>query len=138
MFRKSRRVRGGVVDDRQEEPQTFLPWKQQEAYLELLLRGASPLGACQELGLDYFQVMRFATEDTAFGLRIQQVGVALSQNVATRLYQEAMKGNVSAMSHWLKYRRPPEWEVGEDDSELETAWDVARESCGSIRSLRVN
>ena len=82
---------------------------QQREYLDLLLRGASPAAACQQLNIDLFAVVELLADDDEFRLKTDAVYDALSQNVAARLYQEAMKGSVPAMSQWLKNRPPPEW-----------------------------
>ncbi len=83
--------------------------EQQREYLDLLLRGASPAAACQQLELDLFAVVELLADDDEFRIKTDAVYDALSQNVAARLYQEAMKGSVPAMSQWLKNRPPPEW-----------------------------
>ncbi len=83
--------------------------EQQREYLDLLLRGASPAAACQQLKIDLFAVVELLADDDEFRLKTDAVYDALSQNVAARLYQEAMKGSVPAMSQWLKNRPPPEW-----------------------------
>ncbi len=83
--------------------------EQQREYLDLLLRGASPAAACQQLELDLFAVVELLADDDEFRMKTDAVYDALSQNVAARLYQEAMKGSVPAMSQWLKNRPPPEW-----------------------------
>lgn len=83
--------------------------EQQREYLDLLLRGASPAAACQQLNLDLFAVVELTANDDEFRMKTDAVYDALSQNVAARLYQEAMKGSVPAMSLWLKNRPPPEW-----------------------------
>ena len=83
--------------------------EQQQEYLDLLLRGASPAAACQQLEIDLFAVVELLADDDEFRLKTDAVYDALSQNVAARLYQEAMKGSVPAMSQWLKNRPPPEW-----------------------------
>lgn len=83
--------------------------EQQAGYIDLLLRGASPAAAAQQLGLELFDVLAVIAEDESFQARVDAAYDALSQNVAARLYLEAMKGSVSAMTFWLKNRPPPEW-----------------------------
>lgn len=123
MFRKSRRVRGvaGGIESR-EMIRTSMSEEDREAYVQMLLRGASPAGACQQLKLDLFVVLEAIAEDEPFRELVEKVTDVLSQNVAARLYQEAMKGNVSAMTQWLKSRPPPEWQCGERE-ELKLGWD---------------
>jgi len=96
----------------------------QRAYLELLLRGASPAAACQQLQLDLFVVMEAIAEDEEFRIKVDAVYDALSQNVAARLYQEAMKGSVSAMTQWLKQRPPPEWMALRVEGSEGSGWDA--------------
>ncbi len=81
----------------------------QREYLDLLLRGASPAAASRQLGIDLFEIVELLANDDDFRMKTDAVYDALSQNVAARLYQEAMKGSVPAMSQWLKNRPPPEW-----------------------------
>ena len=88
---------------------TQLTALQQAEYLALLLRGASPAVAAQQLELDLFVIVEAIAEDEEFRVKVDAVYDALSQNVAARLYQEAMKGSVTAMTLWLKNRPPPEW-----------------------------
>lgn len=123
MFREPRRSREeessrielSVVDEdsfseQESAIETFvLSEDQQRAYLDMLLRGASPAVACQQLQLDLFDVVELLAHDEEFRIKTDAVYDALSQNVAARLYQEAMKGSVPAMSQWLKNRPPPEW-----------------------------
>ncbi len=112
---KSSRIELSVVDEEslsEEESRTEdSPFSsdQQLEYLDLLLRGASPAAACQQLKLDLFAVVALLSDDDEFRMKTDAVYDALSQNVAARLYQEAMKGSVPAMSQWLKNRPPPEW-----------------------------
>lgn len=84
--------------------------EQQDGYIDFLLRGASPAAAAQQLGLDLFDILAAIADDDPFQSRVEAAYDALSQNVAARLYQEAMKGSVSAMTLWLKNRPPPEWQ----------------------------
>ncbi len=78
-------------------------------YVDLLLRGASPAAAATRLGVDLYRIVEAIAEDEEFRMRVDAAYDALSQNVAARLYQEAMQGSVTAMTFWLKHRPPPEW-----------------------------
>ena len=123
MSHKSKRIRKekpapiklSVVDEESLSEQVNeiesaeLSSEQQREYLDLLLRGASPAAACQQLNLNLFLVVELLADDDEFRMKTDAVYDALSQNVAARLYQEAMKGSVPAMSQWLKNRPPPEW-----------------------------
>ena len=79
------------------------------AYLDLLERGASPAGACLELGISREAVRQALEADAAFRDRVHDVNAILSENVRTALYRAAMQGNVTAMSFWLKTSPPPGW-----------------------------
>lgn len=76
--------------------------------LRLLLRGASPLAACAQLGvepetfLDWLQGSRFRA-------RLIRALHLLSQNVAAALYRKAMEGSVAAQTFYLRHLPPPEW-----------------------------
>lgn len=83
--------------------------EQQEQLLQLLLRGASPAGACQAVGISIFSLHRTLTDSHEFRKRVEQVRNALSDNVAAALYRAAMEGNVSAQSFWLKTFPPSAW-----------------------------
>lgn len=72
----------------------------------MLLKGASPIIACQQCDCSFESYMRTLEEDEKFRERSFQIQQALVQNVAARLYQEAMKGSVSAMTFWLKHFGP--------------------------------
>lgn len=87
------------------------PWNQQDQreFLNLLLKGASPLAAAQHLGLNPLGFQETLAHDDLFNELYIAAQELLSQNIAARLYQEAMKGNVSAMTLYLKNRPPPEW-----------------------------
>jgi len=112
---KSARIELAVIDEdslsQQAIEREHSPFssEQQREYLDLLLRGASPAAASQQLNLDLFLVVELLADDDEFRMKTDAVYDALSQNVAARLYQEAMKGSVPAMSQWLKNRPPPEW-----------------------------
>lgn len=86
---------------------------QQEMVLQLLVRGASPAVACQQLGVSTLGFNRSAANDDRFRARLDAVRVTLSQNVAAAVYREAMQGSVPAQTLWLKSCPPPEWRVDE-------------------------
>jgi len=123
MFRGARR---GRQSERVGEliTVTGLSEEDRRAYLELLLRGASPAVACQQLNLDLFTVVEAVADDDDFRMEVDAVYDALSQNVAARLYQEAMKGSVTAMTNWLKHRPPPEWSSTVVEGLSVSSWDL--------------
>jgi hypothetical protein len=88
---------------------------QQQAVLALLLRGASPAGACGQLGLAVEALARTVGEDEAFRKRAGDVTGVLSGNVMAVLYRGAMEGSVSAQQAWLKLFPPPPWQRGPQD-----------------------
>lgn len=82
---------------------------EQESYLQLLARGASPAAACIQLGLPLIAVARTIERDDGFQSLLDRLNELLSQNVAAALYRSAMEGSVSAQQFYLKNRPPPEW-----------------------------
>lgn len=103
---------------------TGLARTDEEEYLRLLLRGASPAAAAQQLELDLFVIVEAIADDEEFRVKVDAAYDALSQNVAARLYQEAMRGSVPAMTLWLKNRPPPEWPDGRPEETFNPALDV--------------
>lgn len=83
--------------------------EEQDEYLHLLSRGASPAAACLQLNLSVLGVLNQITTDESFRNRIDQIHNVLSQNVAAALYRSAMEGSVSAQTFFLKNCPPPEW-----------------------------
>ncbi|QDU41085.1 hypothetical protein Mal4_54500 [Maioricimonas rarisocia] len=95
---------------------------EQEGYLQLMLRGASPAAACLQLELPVGNVLRTMEQQPEFRERLRQVRELLSQNVAAALYRAAMEGSVSAQSFYLKNQPPPEWpQPDEADSDIDDA-----------------
>ncbi|MFG0331861.1 MAG: hypothetical protein ACF8TS_00740 [Maioricimonas sp. JB049] len=93
---------------------------EQEEYLQLMLRGASPAAACLQLGLPVGNILRTMERQPEFRERLRQVRELLSQNVAAALYRAAMEGSVSAQSFYLKNQPPPEWpQPDEANSDLD-------------------
>ena len=82
---------------------------QQQAYLQFLAKGASPAGACTQLGISLASVAVTIDADDGFRMLLSRVNELLSQNVAAALYRSAMEGSVSAQTFYLKNRPPPEW-----------------------------
>jgi hypothetical protein len=90
-------------------PVVPLTQEQQEIYLQLLSRGASPAAACLQSGLSLPDVAASIEHDEAFRHLLSRVNELLSQNVAAALYRSAMEGSVSAQTFFLKNMPPPEW-----------------------------
>lgn len=82
---------------------------QQTAYVHLLTGGASPLRACQRLGVTVADVLRTLDLDLGFRALVDQAGQVLSGNVAAALYHKAMNGNVPAQTFFLRHRPPTDW-----------------------------
>lgn len=104
----------------QEAPAPLLTPEQQEFFLDLRSRGASPTVACQQLGTPLASFLRTMDDDPDFKAAVDQVNAALSQNVVAALYQTAMKGNVTAQKLWLATSPPPGWRdeiAGQNDSD---------------------
>jgi hypothetical protein len=88
---------------------------QQAEVMKLVTYGSSPLMACHKLGVSITSFLKTSATDAGFGERLQAAQQALSQNVAARLYQTAMNGNVSAQKCYLEFRPPPEWDQAPND-----------------------
>jgi len=102
-----------VFIDIPDSPEVILSADQQSSVLQLLLRGASPSGACQQIGLPGIAFARTLRADETFRIHVEEATVTQSYNVAAALYRAAMEGSVSAQVHWLKNCPPPGWQ---DDS----------------------
>jgi hypothetical protein len=89
-----------------------MTYEERDRYLEMLSRGASPLGICREMELSAGTVARTLTEGKGFREQCEQMGRFLDQNVETAVYLAAMKGNVSAQTLWLRHRPAPGWGAG--------------------------
>jgi hypothetical protein len=101
--------------EREAEPlkkDKLMTYEEREAYLEMLSRGASPLGICREMELSPGTVARTLVEGKGFREQCEQMGRFLDQNVETAVYLAAMKGNVSAQTLWLRHRPAPGWGPG--------------------------
>ena len=71
-------------------------------YVSHLIRGASPAGACMQLGISVRSLLRKLAEDADFRRRVDDVQWVLRENVKSALYREAMGGNVSAQRCFLQ------------------------------------
>jgi hypothetical protein len=91
---------------------------QQTAILELLYRGASPAGACGQVGASVETFLKTVTDDGQFRAKVRDIAGVLSGNVMAVLYRTAMEGNVSAQGTWLKLFPPPTFSEPADDSPM--------------------
>jgi hypothetical protein len=110
--RREREAASPPISDSGSRPSTLdsrLSFDQQQLLLALLLKGASPLGACQQLGLSIADYLRTRRDDEAFRQQTDLVYQLLAQNVVAALYKAAMQGNVTAQSCWLRSNPPPGW-----------------------------
>lgn len=80
------------------------------ALLALLQRGASPAGACAQLGLPLSLYLRTYESDPEFRSASDAIPQILHRNVAAALYRAALEGNVSAQTAWLRMWRPLGWD----------------------------
>lgn len=94
-----------------------VPWDEAEPlggllereFLCLISQGASPAMVCQKFGVSLTSFVKTMKENACFAERAEQAQSGLSQNVAARLYRDAMQGNVSAQRYYLELNPPPEW-----------------------------
>jgi hypothetical protein len=92
---------------------------QQSAILELLYRGASPAGACGQVGVSVETFLKTVEDDGEFRAKVRDIAGVLSGNVMAVLYRTAMEGNVSAQGTWLKLFPPPSFaEPAQDDNPM--------------------
>jgi hypothetical protein len=82
---------------------------EQHAVWLLLLKGASPALACQQLGLSIVAFVHTWKCDPRFFASIQQTIDTLSDNVVASLYRNAIEGNVTAQKLWLEQRPSALW-----------------------------
>ncbi len=82
---------------------------EQRAYLQLLLRGASPAVICAQIGVPYSAVLTTLRECAEFQSDHDDAQSLLTYNVEAALYAQAMKGSVPAMTLWLRNRPPNSW-----------------------------
>jgi hypothetical protein len=88
--------------------------------LELMQRGASPAGACQQVGLTVDAFWTTLEREPTFAEALERVFDSLSHNVLAALYQNAMKGHVTAQQFWLRNRPATLFQAdhADDSSEL--------------------
>ncbi|MBA4032635.1 MAG: hypothetical protein C0478_17345, partial [Planctomyces sp.] len=91
-----------------ETPPLLTPAQQYE-FLELLTKGASIFGACEEIGCTQLQYTLTRDHDANFADMLKAIRETQGENVAARLYQTALQGNVTAQQFWLRHQPPAEW-----------------------------
>jgi hypothetical protein len=94
-----------------DDPASPFTADEQRGVLDYLLRGASPLIACRQMGLSVARYWLTHRCDAGFAAGIQEIYDTLSDNVAACLYKTAIEGNVSAQQFWLRKRPAPAWDV---------------------------
>lgn len=97
--------------------------EEQQAYLQLLLRGASPVVVCRQVGVPYSAVRLTLRESAEFRDDHDDAMLLLNQNVEAALYGQAMQGSVPAMTLWLRNRPPPYWRGDEDDKTVKDEFE---------------
>ncbi|WP_145374710.1 hypothetical protein [Symmachiella dynata] len=114
---------------------------EQQAYLQFLLKGASPAVICAQLGVPYSAVLTTLRECAEFRDDHGDAQALLTQNVEAALYTHAMKGSVPAMTLWLRNRPPNSWKAdadGEDAvDELERLSDAELLELATAEGLAV-
>lgn len=107
-------------------------------FLELLVVGNSPQVICRNLGLDeaeYFEARRC---DAGFAEAVELAQDVKSQNIEAALYKQALEGNLSAMTQYLKLSPPPEWDDdrrGETNELMRMTLAELRDATESLRTL---
>uniref|UniRef100_A0A7C4QMY3 Uncharacterized protein n=1 Tax=Schlesneria paludicola TaxID=360056 RepID=A0A7C4QMY3_9PLAN len=84
-------------------PRCFTP-EEQQAFGQLILRGASPALACLELDLSIDDFWHTLRHDPHFHRGLRQLYDTLSQNVVAALYKHALQGDASAQKQWWQLR----------------------------------
>lgn len=82
---------------------------EQQAFLGILVKGASPAVICGELGVEVDRFWTTCHCDDGFLAAVERAYDALSLNVVSALYRAAIKGSVPAQTFWLRQRKPPLW-----------------------------
>ena len=90
----------------------------QAQVLDVLLRGGSVSVAAGQAEVSIHEVYGWLENDDEFAKQYRNVQRAWDQNVIAKLYQEAMQGNVSAMSLWVKERQPVDWKGRDEEATI--------------------
>ena len=95
---------GAAPADSPPSPKADVPLSDEdvEQYVTHLIRGASPAGACLQLGISIRALLRRLAEDADLRQRVEDVQWVLRENVKSALYRQAMEGNVSAQRCFLQ------------------------------------
>ncbi len=89
---------------------------QQSAVLALLARGASPVLACREVGVEHGLFLATMRHDDTFFERICDVQNLLIGNVSAALYKAALEGKVNAQTFYLRHFEKSATSNDADDS----------------------
>lgn len=95
--------------DRAPDAETPFSDAEQQAFLGILVKGASPAVVCGELGVEVDRFWTTCHCDDGFLAAVERAYDALSLNVVSALYRAAIKGSVPAQTFWLRQRKPPLW-----------------------------
>ena len=87
----------------------LLSQDEQQALWRLMLKGASPALACQQLGLSLIAYLDTIDHDAEFQASMQRAIGTLSDNVVASLYRTAIEGSVYAQKFWLEHRPAALW-----------------------------
>jgi hypothetical protein len=117
--------------------------RQQKEFASVLAQGGSPAAACGKLKVPVENAVLSFETDARFRKRLELIYQSLTENVRAALYREAMKGSVTAQTHWLKddaaqhsADRPcPEGDATNRVADLERIMKVLRDN-GSIEAGR--
>jgi hypothetical protein len=88
----------GAVGERSR----VLSAEQQAGYLELMLKGASPVVACRRVGAEVTAAAETLDCDPEFRRKMEAVRRLMSECVMAAVYRAAIEGKVSAQRLWLK------------------------------------
>jgi hypothetical protein len=83
--------------------------ERKDEYLEHLKRGVGRCQAAVLVGINVKTVEREVAKDQDFALARDDAEMYADDHVAESLFTAAIGGDVTAMKHWLRYRRPDEW-----------------------------
>lgn len=80
-----------------------------ERIIGALQAGADMALAAQLVGCHRATLYKWFKKDPEFKQRTEEARAIADDRVVKSLYDEALKGNTTAMIFWLKNRRPLEW-----------------------------
>jgi hypothetical protein len=80
--------------------------KRRRAFLDALREGASVYAAARHIGVSRAAMYEWRADDEQFDLEWSEAVEQITDAVETKLYKEAMSGNIVALIFWLKAHRP--------------------------------